>query len=130
MMSMITRSGLSWAAACTALDPSDATRAVQPSAVMRCAIAVASVGSSSTTRTVRGVACRSAVLIMESAFQSSGTKNTAPRAGIVSLADQSREWYSPATASKVPLWMSEPPYLASSVVSASRQRPPLGSGTW
>ena len=39
---------------------------------------------------------------------------------MVSFADQSREWYSPATASKVPLWMSEPPYLASSVVSASR----------
>ena len=41
MISMMTRSGRSVEAAWTALAPSEATRAVQPSAVMRCAMAVA-----------------------------------------------------------------------------------------
>ena len=48
---------------------------------------------------------------------------------MVSFADQSREWYLPFTAANVPLWMSEPPYFLSSVVSTSVQLPPCGSGT-
>ena len=93
MISMMTRSGRSVEAAWTALAPSEATRAVQPSAVMRCAMAVAKVGSSSTTRTVRGITvdCADELSIAFRLSQSSGFKNTAPSAGTVIFADQSRE---------------------------------------
>ena len=66
---------------------------VNRGAVMRCAMAVAKVGSSSTTRTVRGITvdCADELSIAFRLSQSSGFKNTAPSAGTVIFADQSRE---------------------------------------